>query len=519
MLNNMTDSSPWLWLNGVSGQVLTALAISLVIYFILSTKRQTKGQCPPLPGPRGLPLVGYLPFLGPDLRFTFNDLSTKYGPIFKFHLGNRVCVAVNSPSHAKEVLKDQDLVFANRIPTVTLKLATFGELDIVTSDYGPGWRKLKKIFVGEMLSSANIDATYSRRKQQMMKTISKIYRSANESIDIGELIFQTIFGSVMNMVWGDTMKEEDSAEINLEFKSVFSDFLTLSAKPNISDYLPFLACFDLQGIGRKMKAVADKVESLFDLAIDRRFASKNDNHNDFLGHLLKLTKLDDPAMSLNLAQVKGILMDAIVGGVDTTATTVEWAMAELLKHPKKMRLLQEELAEAFGLDNTVDEAHLPKLKYLNAVLKETLRLHSPVALLIPHCSSKTTTVGGYTVPKTSTIFVNLWAIHRDPEVWEDPFEFTPERFLDDSQNLDFLGKKTMYIPFGSGRRMCPGLFLAEKMSMFVLSSLLHAFEWTLPDGTVDVDISEVFGMVVRKSKPTIAIPSPRLTRSELYSDE
>jgi len=205
--------------------------------------------------------------------------------------------------------------------------------------------------------------------------------------------------------------------------------------------------------------------------------------------------------------------------MDTTVTAVEWAMSLMLKHPKLMRKVQEELTEIVGLNTSVEEGHFPKLKYLEAVVKETFRLHPPIPLLVPHCPSKSTTVAGYTIPKGAQIFLNVFAIHRDPQLWEDPSEFKPERFLEGSSagGLIYSGNHLQYLPFGSGRRTCPGIPLAERMLMHVLASLLHAFEWSLPDGVEEVDFSERFGIVVKRSKPLLAIPRPRLSSLELYS--
>lgn len=205
----------------------------------------------------------------------------------------------------------------------------------------------------------------------------------------------------------------------------------------------------------------------------------------------------------------------ILGGTDTTTTMAEWTMAELMKHPEIMKKVQEELAEVVGMDGSVEEFHLPKLKYLDAVVKETLRLHPALPLLVPRSPSETCTIGGYTIPKGSRIMINVGAIHTDPQFWENPLEFRPERFLNGPGNFDYMGKNFQYMPFGSGRRICPGIPLAEKMLMSVLASLLHSFEWKLPDGT-ELDLSDQFGIVVKKMKPLIVVPTPRLSNLELY---
>lgn len=207
------------------------------------------------------------------------------------------------------------------------------------------------------------------------------------------------------------------------------------------------------------------------------------------------------------------------GATDTTAAMIEWAMAEMLQQPKVLRKAREEITQIVGLNNAIEEVDLSKLKYLNAVVKETLRLHPSLPLLIPHSPSKPSTIGGYHVPKDTRVFLNVYAIQRDPQFWEDPLVFQPERFLSgfSSDKVDYLGKHFQYVPFGAGRRACPGIPLAERMAVLVLASLVHAFEWKLPNGTVEVDFSEKFGIVMKKSKPLIAIPSPRLSNLELYA--
>ncbi|PRQ20218.1 putative cytochrome P450 [Rosa chinensis] len=191
----------------------------------------------------------------------------------------------------------------------------------------------------------------------------------------------------------------------------------------------------------------------------------------------------------------------MVGGTDTTATIGEWVLTELMQHPEEMIRVQEELTQIVGLNNLVEEFHLPKLHHLDAVIKETFRLHPPVPLL---------------VPRRSTIFLNAWAIHRDPSVWDDPLEFRPQRFLNPSNSFDYQGNKFQFLPFGSGRRICAGIPLAERMMFYVLASFLHSFDWKLPNDK-KLDVSDKFGIVTKKNTPLIAVPTPRLSNLELYA--
>ena len=199
------------------------------------------------------------------------------------------------------------------------------------------------------------------------------------------------------------------------------------------------------------------------------------------------------------------MQDTFLGGTHTTSTTIEWLMAELLQHPEIMRKACKELEEVVGKDNTVEEFHISKLHYLDAILKETLRLHPIAPLLVPRSPCTTQTISEYTIPKGSRVLLNIWAMQRDPKAWENPMEFQPERFLRDAGKGDFQGNNYSFLPFGSGRRVCPGIPLAEKMILYVVSTLLHSFEWNLPQGTT-LDLSEKFGLVSKMQQPLIAIP-------------
>ena len=205
-----------------------------------------------------------------------------------------------------------------------------------------------------------------------------------------------------------------------------------------------------------------------------------------------------------------------MGGAETTSTMVEWVMAELMHHPQVMRKVHEELAKSVGLDSLVEESHLPKLHYLDAVIKETFRLHPPLPFLVPRCPSQSSTIGGYYIPKGTMVWLNVWAIHRDPKIWKNPLEFQPERFLNESSNLDYSGNNFNYSPFGSGRRKCAGLRLAERTLLYILASLLHSFEWKLPHDT-ELEFSDNFGIVTKKLNPVVALPTPRLSNFELYT--
>lgn len=203
----------------------------------------------------------------------------------------------------------------------------------------------------------------------------------------------------------------------------------------------------------------------------------------------------------------------VVGGSDTSSNAIEFAFAEVMNKPEVMRKAQDELDRVVGKDSIVEESHMHKLPYLHAIMKESLRLHPVLPLLIPHCPSETCTIGGFSVPKGARVFINVWAVHRDPSIWENPLEFKPERFL--NSKFDYSGSDFNYFPFGSGRRICAGIAMAERMFLYFLATLLHSFDWKLPEGK-QMDLTEKFGIVLKLKNPLVAIPTPRLSNPALY---
>lgn len=195
-------------------------------------------------------------------------------------------------------------------------------------------------------------------------------------------------------------------------------------------------------------------------------------------------------------------------GSDTTYTVLEWAMTEILRHPIVMRNLQNEVREITGSKSYVNEDELAQMKYLKAVIKETLRLHPPIPMLVPRKSRQETKINGYDIPAGIAVMTNAWAIQRDPAYWEQPEEFIPERFL--NSQIDFRGQDFEFIPFGAGRRICPGITFAIANNEIILANLVHKFDWMFPDGTdiETLDMSECIGVSAHRKIPLLAVATP-----------
>ncbi|XVF52691.1 hypothetical protein PTKIN_Ptkin05aG0038800 [Pterospermum kingtungense] len=525
----MAKVSIWSWLSkdynmgdGFSSLLFTLVGAFAVVWYTWMYLKSKKGKKPPSPpGPRGLPLVGILPFLDPELHSYFAELAHTYGPVVKLQLGSKLGILVTSPSAAREVLKDQDVTFANRDVPVVALLATGGR-DIVWNPFGPEWRMLRKVCVLKMLSNTTLDKVYTLRRRELRTTVSYIHSKVGSPVNIGEQIFLTILNVVTSMLWGGTFEGDARASLGAEFRHVISEITEILGLPNVSDFFPVLAPLDLQGIVKRMRKPVEKLNGIIDKIIDQRLKVDKESGNtsgefkDFLQFLIQLKAEEDSKTPLTMNHIKALLMDMVVGGSDTSSNSIEFTLAEVINKPEVMRKAQQELDEVVGKDNIVEESHIYKLPYLLAIMKESLRLHPVLPLLVPHCPSKATTVGGYTIPKGSRVFINAWAIHRDPSVWENPLEFNPDRFL--NSKWDFSGSDFNYFPFGSGRRICAGTAMAERMVLYSTATLLHSFDWKVPEGN-KLDLSEKFGIVLKLKNPLVAVPTPRLSNPALYESK
>ncbi|KAL5820380.1 hypothetical protein ACOSQ3_022262 [Xanthoceras sorbifolium] len=287
--------------------------------------------------------------------------------------------------------------------------------------------------------------------------------------------------------------------------------MELLATFNLADYIPQIASLDLQGLRKRMKAVAEVFDVFFEKVIDEHVQSRDENRTkDFVDLMLSFMGSEETYYRIDRDHIKTIILDILTAAMDTSAAPIEWTLSELIKHPRIMKKVQNELENVVGRDKMVEESNLDNLEYLDMVIKESLRFHPVVPLLVPHESREDCIVNGFYIPKKSRIFINAWAIGRDPAVWNDPDNFYPERFV--GSNIDLRGHDFQLIPFGSGRRICPGMQLGLTVIRLVVAQLIHCFDWELPDRMVatELDMTEHFGIVTNRAKHLSAIPTYRL---------
>ncbi|KAI3923525.1 hypothetical protein MKW92_010829 [Papaver armeniacum] len=535
MISQISDLSWWEWVKDVTnGETKINTGVSLVVLVLVTyifvvvgriLQRRNIGELRFPPGPRGLPLVGNLLSVEPDLHKYFAKLSKIYGPIFKLQLGRIRVIVLNSSSVAKEVLRDQDANFATRDVPIAVLALTYGGKDIIWDHCNQEWRKLRKILTQELMGSTSLDSSYSLRRSEIRRMVKDVYGMIGTPINVGKQVYAATVNVVLNMLWGGTMQGDDRIRVGIEVQQLIDEIIELVLKPNVSDFFPILARFDLQGIQKKAWKAFGELDRVFDSVINQhlKLDKENNGHKqrsgkDFLHFVLELTEKHDFKTQVTMTQLKALLLDVVVAGTDTSATTLEWAMSEVIKNPEVMRKAQEELDEVVGKNSIVEESHMNQLPYLEAVVKETLRLHPALPLLVPRRSITSPVVGGYTIPEGSRVFVNVWAIHRDSDAWNNPLVFRPERFFSSDDHLKkygYIGNNFDFLPFGSGRRVCAGIPLAERLLIYVLASLLHSFDWKLPEGEKH-DLTEKFGVVLKKATPLVAIPTPRLSNLDFY---
>ncbi|XP_062113741.1 cytochrome P450 71AU50-like [Humulus lupulus] len=499
----MTD---WLW------KVVT-LVLFLVGYgYVLRKKTKEKKKNLP-PGPKGYPLLGSLNLLGKHPHRDLQNLSQKYGPIMHIKLGLIPTIVVSSPKAAELFLKTHDLVFASRPPHEAFKHISWEQRNLGFAPYGSYWRDMRKMCTLELLSTLKINFFRDMRRKEIGLLIEFAKNAASDrvAVDLSAKITTTNANMSCEMVLGKKYSDDEFDQRG--FKAIVQEFMHLTATPNLGDYIPFLAPLDLQGLTKRMKAVRKVFDEFLDRIIDEHIQSKDkDDHEakDFVDVMLKIMGSEQSEYNIERPNIKAIILDMLLASLDTSSTAIEWTMSELIKHPTPMKKLQEELKTMVGMERMVEESDLEKLPYLDMVIKESMRLHPVAPLLLPHAAMEDCMVNGFHIPKNSRVIINTWTIGRDPKCWNEPEKFFPERFV--GSDIDLKGRDFELIPFGSGRRGCPGIQLGLTVVRSMVAQLVHCFNWELPDGMVasELDMSEEFGLTTPRTKHLVAIPSYRL---------
>ncbi|RWR96690.1 cytochrome P450 CYP736A12-like protein [Cinnamomum micranthum f. kanehirae] len=467
------------------------------------------------PGPKGFPILGCLPMLGRFPHLTFHKWAKQYGHIMHMKLGHFPTVVVSSPQAALQFLKTHDLVFASRPLTETGRLISYNYKAMSLTPYGMYWRNIRKLCTLELLSSVKIDSFRPQREEEVGLLVGSLKEAAeaHEVVDLTIKVGAFSRDMTNRMVMGKKYMEDSLREGGFNFKEVSEEVLYLVGAFNIAEFIPWTRDLDLQGLGRRMRAANHAFDIFLERIIDEHVENKDEKRQkDFVDYILSLMDSNHYEFEFDRSNMKAILLEMVVAATDTTFTTMEWTLSELIKNPSAMKKAQQELETMVGKERVVDESDLVKLDYLDMVIKESMRLHPPAPLLLPHESMEDCTVCDFHIPKGSRVLINAWAIGRDPDAWPNPDEFSPERFI--GTKVDVRGRDFQLVPFGSGRRGCPGMQLGLTVVKFGVAQLIHCFDWELPNGMspADLDMTEKASLVMPRAHHLLAIPTYRLNR-------
>nr|AAM66087.1 putative cytochrome P450 [Arabidopsis thaliana] len=478
--------------------------LPIIVATLMLYQRWWRSNIPPGPKPKFL--LGNLHQMKPLWTHSFSEWSETYGPIISVWIGSQLTVVVSSSDLARQVLRDKDHQLSNRHRIARM---TQTGTDLVWSDYSPHYVKLRKLCTLELFSLKSIENFRSLREMEARSMVVSILKDLmSNSGDDQErkpvIVRKYLAAVVLNTISRLMIGKEFGSEEGKEFKAIVEKEHLLSDSGTILDHVWWLKWVSSWFFSDKeFLAHKDRRTKWFRGAIMVEEDIEIEDHRGFVRKLLVLKEQKE----LSEETVGGLVWNMLTAGADTTAVVIEWAMAEMIKCPTVQEKAQQELDSVVGSERLMTESDIPILPYLQCVVKEALRLHPSTPLMLPHKASETVWVGGYKVPKGATVYVNVQAIGRDPANWINPYEFRPERFL--QEETDVKGRDFRVLPFGSGRRMCPAAQLSMNLMTLVMGNLLHCFSWSSPVPGERIDMSENPGLLCNMRTPLQALALPR----------
>nr|UXG91342.1 3(S)-hydroxy-(+)-manool synthase [Callicarpa americana] len=456
-----------------------------------------------IPGPKKLPLTGNLHLLvgNSPLHHAFRDLAVKYGPLMHLQLGEVPFLIVSSVEVAKQVLKTHDVTFANRPPGLAAMVITYNYANIGLAPYGEHWRHLRKICTLELLSVRRVQSFRPIREEENLNLAKWIASNAGSPANLSERVYLSSFDITTRASIGKSTEEKGT------ITSAIKEVMKLGSGFTIADLYPSIRLLPLiSGIKFKIERIFRQTDRILDSIINEHRVTKATKTDDAmersedLADVLLKYQEDEAEVRLTTDNIKAVVMDMFLAGGETSATAVDWAMSEMIKNPTTLKRAQEEVRQVFDGKGYVDEAEFQELVYLKLVIRETLRLHPPLPLLVPRQNSQRCEISGYEIPEKTRVIINAWALGRDHKYWNDADKFIPERFVDSS--IDYKGNNLEYIPFGAGRRMCPGISFGLANVEFTLAMLLYHFDWEMPNGikNEELDMAEALGPLLKENK-------------------
>ncbi|KAK7392828.1 hypothetical protein VNO78_21276 [Psophocarpus tetragonolobus] len=494
------------------------LVSTICIRFILTKTRRQPSRPP---GPAALPVIGHLHLISSLPNRSFHALSTRYGPIMQIFLGSVPCVVVSCPELAKEFLKTHEQSFTNRFISEAVHRLSYGSKGFLFAPYGRYWKFMKKICMSELLGGRTLDQLLHVREQETLRflRVLKAKGEAREAVNVGGELMTLTNSVISRMLLNRTCCENNDDDME-DVRKMVEDTAELAGKFNVADFVWFCKGLDLQRMNKRLGEILERFDCMMERVMKeheeerkrRKERGEEKKIRDLLDILLDIHEDDNMEMKLSRENVKAFILDIFMAGTDTSAITIEWALAELISNPHAMQKAREEISSVTENNSRlIQESDLSNLPYIRAIVKETLRLH-PTSPFLGREASEDCNVCGYDIPQKSLLFVNLWAMGRDPKLWgENALEFRPERFMDgEKKQFDVKGQCFQLMPFGTGRRVCPGMTLALQVVPTNLAAMVQCFDFRV-DGVISMD--EKPAMTLPRAQPLICVPLPRLSLS------
>ncbi|CAH2079686.1 unnamed protein product [Thlaspi arvense] len=491
--------------------ILIITCLFLLICYSFFFKKPKDGFKLP-PSPPSLPIIGHLHFLLSSLTHkSLQKLSSKYGPLLHLRIFNVPVIFVSSASVAYEIFRAHDINISFRGNPPIYESLLVGSSGFFTAPYGDYWKFMKKLIVKKFLGLHALDRSRGIRADELRRFYMSLLDKAmkNESVEIAMEAMKLTNNTVCKMIMGRNLSEENGEAERVR------DLVTESTALTMKIFVANMFHKPLKKLGislfkKEIMGVSCRFDEVLEKILEEHEEKLEEDHDmDLLDKLLASYRDKNTEYKFTRNHIKSLFVDLLVAGTDTSRHATQWTLAEIINNPKVLERLREEIDTVVGKTRLIQETDIPKLPYLSSVVKEGLRLHPPGALFA-RTSREGFRIRGFYVPENTPLVVSAYAVMRDPDSWEDPNEFKPERFLDSSRSgeEDEREHAFKYIPFGGGRRGCPGVNLAYIFLGTAIGVMVQCFDWKIKGDKVNMEEAPR-ALVLTMAHPLNCIPVSR----------